>query len=90
MKIDNEFSLLKDVTSGVPQGSVLGPVFFIIFIKEITDILLPELRAKFYADDLNSYMSCTDINSANNYNISKFSGRYFRVVQRLATSHFYQ
>ena len=43
VKIDNAFSSWKDVTSGVPQGSVLGPVFFIIFIKEITDILPPEL-----------------------------------------------
>ena len=31
VKVDNAFSALKDVTSGVPQGSVLGPVFFIFF-----------------------------------------------------------
>ena len=66
VKIDNAVSSMQIVTRGVPQGSVLGPILFIIFIKEeITDILPPELKAKFYADDLKSYMSCTDTNSAN-------------------------
>ena len=55
VKIDNAVSSMLNVTSGVPQGSVLGPVLFIIFINEITDILPPELKAKFYADDLKSY-----------------------------------
>ena len=65
VKIDNAVSSMQIATSGVLQRSVLGPVLFIIFIKEITDILPPELKAKFCADDLKSYMSCTDTNRAN-------------------------
>ena len=43
------------VKSGVPQGSVLGPILFILFINDVNDILVDDVSCKLYADDLKLY-----------------------------------
>ena len=42
-----------DVSSGVPQGSVLGPVLFIIYINDMPDML--RKYCKMFADDAKLY-----------------------------------
>ena len=44
-------SLNKPVTSGVPQGSILGPTLFVLFLNDITKNIDPNTNILMYADD---------------------------------------
>ena len=53
--MDSEASSLVKVTSGVPQGTVLGPLMFLLFINDIHKNLDSNLRL--FADDALLYRS---------------------------------
>lgn len=53
--IDSCVSGLCSVISGVPQGSVLGPVLFIVYVNDISDCIVPNVTVKLFADDTKLY-----------------------------------
>ena len=65
--LNRQFSAWKNVSAGVPQGSILGPLLFLIYINDLTEGL--STNAKLFADDTSLFSVIHDIQtSANNLN----------------------
>lgn len=51
--VNNVASEKKDVGEGIPQGSVLGPLLFLIYVSDMP--LMSEVSLSLFADDTNTY-----------------------------------
>ena len=62
---DDFSSKVKQIFNGVPQGSVLGPLLFIIYTNDVFNALDNALLS-LYADDTSIYISGSDLQVAHN------------------------
>ena len=57
MYYDNEcYSAVEDISVGVPQGSVLGPLFFILYVNDIISCAESSTEFILFADDTNIFI----------------------------------
>ena len=60
--VDGEESGWRDVISGIPQGSVLGPMFFICFINDLPNDV--KTNVFIFADDTKLFATVPENNAA--------------------------
>ena len=60
--MNGQCSSWVDVNAGVPQGSFLGPLLFLIYINDLSDDLKSE--CKLFADDTSLFSAVNDINTS--------------------------
>jgi len=60
--VSGNYSDWYRVQSGIPQGSILGPFLFLIYINDLTSVIqYTECRIYLYADDAKIYRDITDV-----------------------------
>ena len=63
--LNRQTSEWKPVKAGVPQGSVLGPLFFLVYINDICSTL--STNVKLFADDTSLFSIVNDANKSFQY-----------------------
>jgi len=65
-RISRSYSDIVYWSSGVVQGSCIGPWLFLIYVNDVTDALSDSCMCKLYADDLKLYTVIRTIDDCQN------------------------
>ena len=67
VKINNTLSNVQSLSFGVPQGSILGPILYILYVKDIEAIAQKhQIKVHIYADDVQLYVPCNSSSTFDN------------------------
>lgn len=69
--VNDEKSELKDVKCGVPQGSVLGPVLFLLFVNDMYRAVI-DSNIRLFADDTSLFTSGPHLDSLISESVIKY------------------
>ena len=61
MKPEGCYSDWANVLRGVPQGSILGPLLFLLYVNDLPDVVT-KCTVNMYADDVAIYLASKDVN----------------------------
>ena len=59
--LNGQHSKWSNISAGVPQGSILGPLLFLIYINDLSDL---SSNPKLFADDTSLFSVVHDINQS--------------------------
>ena len=63
VSINSSSSMVLPVISGVPQGSILGPLLFLIYVNDLPEVIL-STKVLLFADDVKCYSCIRSVNDS--------------------------
>ena len=62
VRVNGQLSTSKAVISGIPQGSVVGPLLFVIYINDVTDLVQSNILL--FADDTKIFNKVSSVDDS--------------------------